>query len=294
MKSGVAAALLLLGACTSLPDVREVAVHGVVMAPDRESATRTARIWDDVAPRLAALDAGLVVRPVEVWLFDRVDDENVYGGFDEGNARVLLDVERRHPEITLAHELVHAYEPPSWARLPAVVREGLADWLASRAVPGTAAEMRASRAVSLASYAVGGLPVPVEEDGHVRIARMGVPVETELTPLEALRIPHGRIRSAGDGRTLKALYGMGLLIATRAGLDRLTALSREAQEQGRDVVPPESILEAARLDPDPATWLPAIEGLVAEPEQQAAVRRVLRLAAVPPGDRVPIPARVRD
>lgn len=294
MNARVAVLLLLLASCTTLPDVREVAVHGVVLAPDRASARETARIWDDVAPRLEALDAGLVVRPVEVWLLDGVDDANVYGGYDVDRSRVLLDVERRHPEITLAHELVHAYEPESWARLPAVVREGLADWLASCAVPGSAAEMRASRAVSLASYALGGLPVPVEEEGRVRIARMGVEVNTDLTPLDALRIPHGRIRSVGDGRTLKALYGMGLLIATRAGLDRLTTLSREAEEEGRELVPAQRILEAARLDPDPATWLPAIEGMIAQPEQQAAVRRVLGLGDLPPGDPAPNPGGVRD
>jgi len=284
--------------CTSLPDTRAVAVHGVVMAPDRPTAVATVRLWDDIAPRLIDLDAGLEVRPVEVWLFDRLDDEDVYGGYDARNRRVLLDAVRQHPDITLAHELVHAYEPAGWDRLPAVVREGLADWLASRAVPDTAAEMHASRAISLASYATGGLPMPLVDGDEVRMVRMGVPVDTDLTPTEALAIRHGRIREAGDGATLKALYGMGLLIVTRAGEARLTALSREAAERGDPLVSPEQILAAARLDADPTTWLAAIEGLVAEPEQQAAVRRVLGLAtqagSPPQDERAAMPGVVRD
>jgi hypothetical protein len=279
MRIAVPVVCVLAAACSSLPDVRHASAHGVVWAPDHETAVETARLWEDVTPRLEALDAGLEVRPVEVWLFDRLDDENVYGGYDVRSGRILLDASRRHPSITLAHELVHAYEPRSWDRLPAVVREGLADWLASRAVPEKAAEMRASRAISLASYAVGGLPMPLSEDSAVTITKMGVPVDTEVTPLEALRIRHGHIRRAGDGQTLKALYGMGLLIATRAGIPRLEELSREAAEEGAELVPPERILASARLDPDPSTWLPAIEALIAEPEQQEAVRRILGLPA---------------
>lgn len=294
MRPAVLLATLALAACTSLPDVRADAAHGVVWAHDRRTATETARLWDDVAPRLAALDAGLEPRPVEVWLFERLDDDNVYGGFDVRSGRVLLDAHRSHPSVTLAHELVHAYEPASWGRLPAVVREGLADWLAAQAIPETADEMRASRAVSLASYAVGGLPMPLGEGDTVAMARIGVPVETDLTPLEALRIPHGHIRRAGDGQVLKALYGMGLLIVSRAGLERLTGLSEQAAAGGQELVAPEDVLAAARLDPDPSTWLGAIEGLIAEPQQQAAARRLLGLTALPRDEPDAAAGDVRD
>ncbi len=294
MRAIPAAGLLLLAGCTTLPDVREVAAHGVVMAPDRATATATARLWDDVAPRLEALDAGLELRPVQVWVFDDVEGESIYGGFDQRGGRILLDAHRRHPTVTLAHELVHAYEPAAWERLPAVVREGLADWLASRAVPAAAAEIRASRAVSLASYATGGLPLPVTEGGRVRMVKMGVPVDTALTPLEALRIPHGHIRGAGDGQTLKALYGMGLLIVTRTGPARLTELSRAAAAHGPGLVTPQAILAAARLPAEAATWLAAIEGLVAAPTEQAEVRRVLGLAPLAASDPAGADAGMRD
>ena len=292
----LATALFLLVGCAGLPDVRAGSAYGVVLAPDSESAAETVRLWNDVAPRLGGLGAGLEIRPVEVWLFDRVDDETVYGGYDTRHRRSMLDVERAHPAVTLAHELVHAYEPPTWDRLPAVVREGLADWLASRAVPEKAAQMRASRAISLGSYAVGGLPVPVDGPAGVMTVRMGVPVDTDLTPLAALRIPHGHVRAVRDGATLKALYGMGLLIVTRAGLERLTRLSLDARAAGLELVPPERILEAARLGEDPATWLSAIEDLIAAAEDQAEVRRLLGIAprAVSPGDPAASPGGMRD
>lgn len=291
MRSFAAPALLVLASCTSLPDVQEPAAHGVVWAHDRATADLTARLWDSVAPRLVALDAGLEVRPVEVWLFEDLDETDVYGGFDIGSGRILLDARRSHPEITLAHELVHAYEPASWSRLPAVVREGLADWLASCAVPELADEMHASRAISLASYAVGGLPMSLDVGETVALARISVPVETDLAPLDALRIPHGRVRSAGDGQVLKALYGMGLLIVTRAPLSDLVELSRQAEARGDPIVRPEDVLAAARLDPDPSTWLPAIEGLIATPERQAFARRILGLSPLEPDA---APAGVRD
>jgi len=279
-------------ACTSVPSTRAMATHGVVMAPDRASATETARLFDDMSARLDALGVGLEVRPTEVWVFDEMDDADVYGGFDSANGRILLDAHRRHPAATLAHELVHAYEPASWQRLPAVVREGLADYLAARAVPEIAAQMRAARAISLASYAIEGLPVPVPDGrGTLLMTRAGVPVETDLTPTQALELPNGRIRAAGDGQVLKALYGMGLLIVSRAGLDVLVAL---AQEEGDpSLVSPLRILEVARLDPDKTLWLPAIEGLLQGPEERLLVRQLLGLPPLPQDSSGQPDARVR-
>jgi len=280
-------------ACTSVPTERAIAAHGVVLAPDRASANATARLLDDMSERLATLDAGLEVRPMEVWVFAELDDADVYGGYDEANGRILLDARRLHPSATLAHELVHAYEPASWARLPAVVREGLADHLAARAVPEIAAPMRASRAISLASYAADGLPVPIRTDGgSLLMTRVAVPVETDLTPLEALALPNGKIRAAGDGQTLKALYGMGLLIVSRAGMDTLVAL---AQEPGDGpLVAPQRILDAARLPADKAAWMPAIEGLLTGPEERRLVRRMFGLLAMPEDDFEAPDANMRD
>ena len=272
--------VLLAAACTSVPSSRVATANGVVLAPDRPTADRTAQLLDEMTERLDALGVGLEIRPLEVWLFDDLHDGDVYGGYDASKRRILLDAHRRHPAATLAHELVHAYEPASWSRLPAAVREGIADHLAARAVPEIAAEMRAARAISLASYAIGGLPVSVRSDsGTVQLTRAGVPVETDLEPLEILAIPHGRIRSAGDGQTLKAIYGMGLLIVTRAGIEPLVALASEPGST--DLVAPEDVLAAARLSPDAGTWGPAIDGLLEGPEERRLVREMLGLPPAP-------------
>jgi hypothetical protein len=279
---GILGTVLLAAACTSMPSARAVAVNGVVLAPDDATAREAASLLDEMTARLDALDAGLEIRPLHVWLLDEVGDGDVYGGYDRPNHRILLDVHRKHPAATLAHELVHAYEPERWSRLPAVVREGLADHLAALAVPEIAVDMRAARAISLASYATGGLPVPVTTaEGRVIMTSGGVPVETELTPVEALEIPHGRIRAAGDGQVLKALYGMGLLIVRRAGIAKLEEL---ASATAGGLVPPDVILAAARLDDDPATWGPAIEGLLEGPDERRRVREMLGLGAPPPSE----------
>jgi hypothetical protein len=284
---------LLVASCSSIPSERAQAVNGVVLAPERSEAESTAKLLDEMSARLDALGAGLVVRPIEVWLFDRLDDRDVYGGYDAANQRIFLDASRRHPAATLAHELVHAYEPATWERLPAVVREGLADYLAAQAVPEIAPEMRAARAISLASYAVGGLPVSVESSGGTRhLTRAGVTVGTDLSPREALALPHGTIRSAGDGQVLKALYGMGLLIVTRTGLTSLVAL---AQGPGTEpLVPPDLVLAAARLGPDKTTWLPAIEALLEGPEDDRLVREMLGLPPLPQDDLTAPDVDVRD
>lgn len=289
------AVLLVLAGCAALPTERAAALHGVVLAPDAVTAAETARLFDEIAPRLLALDAGLVRRPLEIWVYDELDDEHVYGGFDAPHGRVLLEAVRRHPGFTLAHELVHAYEPESWSALPAVVREGLADWLAARAVPEVAPEMRASRAVSLASWAVGGLPYPVEDaSGAVVLLRLGVPVESDLTPAQALAIPQGEIRAARDAQTLKALYGLGLLVVSRAGLEPLVRLSEEARAAGRERVAPQRILEAAGLSPEKEAWLPAIQGLVRGRDEEAALRRILHVPPAPGVEGAAEPSDVRD
>ncbi len=286
--------VVALNGCASVPSERALAVNGVVFADDQRTATRTAELLDEMSARLDALDVGLVVRPLEVWLFAKLDDADIYGGYDAPRHRILLDAQRKHPAATLAHELVHAYEPLSWARLPAVVREGLADHLAARAVPEIAAQMRAARAVSLASYATGGLPISVEgPTGRISMTRLAVPIsETTLSPLEALALPHGGIRAAGDGQTLKALYGMGLLIVSRAGRERLVEI---AQNEGDGaLVDPSLILAAARLSADKTTWLPAIEGLLQGREELDFARQMLGQPPLPQDDSNASDADVRD
>ena len=66
--------VLVATACTSVPSTRVIAANGVVLAPSRASATETARLFDEMSARLDALGVGLEVRPMEVWVYDELDE----------------------------------------------------------------------------------------------------------------------------------------------------------------------------------------------------------------------------
>lgn len=267
--------LLLLSACVSVPSERVETPYGTVCAENLEEAEAFAALLAELAPAVLAVDSSFQPRPVEIWMLDQVGSEYLYGGFDS-SGRILLEIVPHFRRSSLAHELVHAFEGPEWAALPAVMQEGLADWVAARVAPEEGSALRANRAVSLASYVGRGLRIPVVmDDGREVCFILRVTIPDALPVDEALRVPHNQIQSVGTGKFMQALYGLGLFLCSRIGLENLLDLSRRAEREGLDLIPPEWIYEAARLDPDPSTWAGAVQEFVSGEEEQRTLRRII-------------------
>lgn len=267
--------LLPAQACVSMPSERVETPYGTVCAEDLKEAKATASLLAELAPAVLAVDSSFRPRPVEVWMLDQVGSEYLYGGFDSAG-RILLEIVPHFRRSSLAHELVHAFEGPEWASLPAVMQEGLADWVAARVAPEEGPALRANRAVSLASYVGSGLRIPVVMDDRREVCFiLRVAFPEALTVDEALRVPHNQIQSAGTGKFMQALYGLGLFLCSRIGLENLLDLSRRAERGGLDLIPPEWIYEAARLDPDPSTWAEAVQDFISGQEEQRVLRRII-------------------
>lgn len=259
------AALVLVAACQSMPPVGVATPFGVARAGSREEAAQLASRLQRYAPQVRALVPDALGRLPEVWLqdFTRLDGlahrPEVMGLALPGSGRIRIreggqDGER---DLVLVHELVHALLGPDWTPLPAQLKEGVCDVVATHLVPQAAPELAGLRLLGAASVAPGmALEIswfPPEGGRRDRLPfRVGVDAAVQLAA--ALGRP-GTGRLLGDDDLLDAaLYGWGWVLADRAfarsGLHGLHALCLEAAAAGRDVVPLGAVLDAADLAPD--------------------------------------------
>jgi hypothetical protein len=263
----------LASSCVTPPAASVESLHGKVRAPTEEEAAVVAELLDDLHPRVRALLPGTEEQRVEVWLqeelrmFSMVEPshEVVALNFDAWNRIHLKRGSSFLPE-DLAHELVHLMLDESWNTLPPVLEEGLADHVGLALNPNMAPGFRAGRL----SMVLGGLG---RYSGRVRFGRPAIegtdslvfhmiePPRELLSPLAAFRAEVREISPHSRSTLKNTLYGLGFLaverIIDRVGFDGLHQLAVEAGESGQRVIPAQLLLDAARLDADPESWVTA-------------------------------------
>lgn len=282
----VACARLVLACaagCSSPPSVAVDTPWGVARADDEVGARALAEMLSSYGPRVRALLPDARSIDPEVWLDDfsdpgLVDRPDVVGLASpiDGRIRIRADRLGLDADFVLVHELVHALLGDSWAPLPALVKEGLCDALASRLALGSAASVRALRLLDAAA-ADDGMALELswfESSGGLR-ERQRIPLaESERADRwEALSRPGDGVLLHHEREGDPQLYGCGWLVAERAvarvGVDGLHALCLRATREGRGVVPLEWLLEAGGLKRDSASWHAAVLEQVGETELRA-------------------------
>lgn len=231
-----------------------------------------ARLADELVPALMAIQADLRPKPrlLEIW----ITDVRKYGGYyDSLHHRIVLRPVWEEERVALAHELVHALEGPVWGTLPAVIQEGMADWIAVQVAAENVAAQRVARAIRLASWLTHGMKIPTRSGAKIRIiASVGDPPP----PQRALKIPHGWIRRA-NVNAYHALYAFGFFLVDRIGIAHLRDLSIRATEAGLGRIPGDWLLEAADVDPSPAGWREWIEQIMSAESDQRELRKRIGL-----------------
>lgn|GEM_PF-922471 len=290
-RAGGAALLLAAAGCGALPPPAAVSTpYGEVRAERPEAAQELAESLLRLRPLVLALLPDSVERPTEVWL-----DPELHEGKDgspgvaaitslsQGRIRIGAGAAGIGRDFLLAHELVHAYMGPSWAPLPAIMKEGLCDALACRLVPQDAARARALRLFA-ARFAFGPqellLSCSQPAFGGRSGARLAIssPGGERRGPFEALELSGRGVRLHDEPADEDVLYGYGLLLVERAieriGLAGLHALCERAAETGHELLPLEWVLWAAELDHEPATWQRALAEGLGAPELEALTAHI--------------------
>lgn len=290
-------ALALPGCLVTPPPVLVRAQMGLVRADSPSAAENVALLIDQLAPQVHALLPDTRGAPLEVWVQRELGiyrhwdvDPGVPAFTIEGLCRIhLQESGPRELSAALGHELVHALLGESWETLPAVVEEGLADWVQERLHPDLAASLRADH-LAKASAAFGGLdlgvwlPGPADGEPFLRFTFLAPPPGSAALgpPSEVLA------RRGGEGGAFWApyqvsvsdprLYGMGYLVAARIverhGMAALHELCLRAGREGLAQVPSAWLLERADLDDDPRRWHAAVAARFG-PMELAALGRTL-------------------
>jgi hypothetical protein len=162
---------------------------------------------------------------------------------------VLGPESRPIEEFTLAHELSHWFHDVTWARLPYLLEEGLAEQVAS-------------------------LVAPPSESKSLYIFAFRIPEDTDIedfrSACEEMRLDEVN-RSYEDEVRIRAL---GFAAASAIGVEGLRALCERAERAGFDTVPTDWIVEALPFATDrPDAFKAAIRRRVIELDRQEEEER---------------------
>lgn len=231
--------LLLLAACSPLSHVRYVAPVEI-RAYSEAAADHVAQA---VTPALATIETLPSTRHLErvcVLVHEGTEGRTNRGVSTSDRIELRLDPHLdaagwRSLVFLLTHELSHHYLSDEWRTLPAVIDEGLADFMAMRAETSMATDRRLAHLVLLTD----ALSDP--ESFESFLARVDVSRE-ELFHEES------------DER--KALLtALGWYLVDRIGIDGLAALVEAARAESLKSVPWPWILARADFDPaHPEVW----------------------------------------
>ncbi len=224
-KAAVLLALIGSGCAStwsSAPPVTEVIEPVIVRAHTREDAERIAALRSEIEPKVRAL-LGSRRRGPEIWLLDQPTpgrhDAVVRAG------KVWLSPACKHDEdLALAHAMAHWHFRGSWDRLPAIVREGLADLVAAAVLPRWRLAIPHRHKLCLEDSG------PADLEGWMRLCA------TDPLILD-------------DERQGPGLQAIGYAIAARIGFDGLWDACREAEAGGLEEFPLPRLLEQAGIDP---------------------------------------------
>jgi hypothetical protein len=317
MKIRIAASLTLLGASCSTIEPPSVSVEsqwGVARASTEEAAQRLSDHLEVIAPKVHARIPGLSDVPIDARFVEEMHDipnflsslhgtyyvngvtlRNRYDRWIEEPERDDSIVEQR----VLAHELVHYWIGPDWDPLPHFLEEGLAENAKDSVVPEGSTPENLERVLLLASILRGGLATaedgrPVGLGVEALLANPGSELSFALLDKrvvpkvqDALTIGKGRAAFARDSAGYGAMVEIGYLLVSRIGPERLHALCLRAKAAGHKMLPPEWVLEAARLpaDQEDEAWDRAILDLYGPLEQREYARRGAKATPVPPAPR---------
>jgi hypothetical protein len=306
-------AALLSSACATI-EPPACAVHGgwgVARASTVESARRLADHLAVVAPKVWQRVPGLTATPIDARFVEEMHDipsflsslhgtyrvngvtlRNRYDRWIEEPERGDAVVEKR----VLAHELVHFWLGPDWDPLPHFLEEGLAENTKDSVVPEGSTSENLERVLLLASIFRGGLATmpdgsPVGLGLEALLANPGAELSFAVldpkvvpTVRETLSIGKGRAAFARDSAGYGSMVEIGYLIVSRIGPEKLHALCVRAKAAGQRLLPPEWVLEAARLPADEhdEAWDRAILGLYGPLEQKEYARRSGKARTVAP------------
>ena len=243
----LAASALALGtpSCLIAPAASVETPHGIVRAPNRELAREAALHVREVRATLERHLPDLRDVRTDVWVQRRAW-AGPWVWFQVGSlhAFTMETAGTEHPRIhvpiesyrsSIVHEMVHALLGPSWDTLPAVLEEGLCDYLAVELMNDT--ERRLSRLIA-AHYAN-------------ELVERGVLSPEEVAP-SAMLAPRQSLELHARGKEYASYaYGLGYALATRIverrGLAGLHRLCVSAAEAGRAQVPARQVLAAAEV-----------------------------------------------
>ena len=282
MGIGLACGLALLAGCAQAPPV---VVHGPEL---------TVRCADEMRGRALGLHAQTLVasarqllgsqRPLpstwpEVWLVPGLEVPGLPPGAHaegaierdrEGRPRRIVVHLGRSDALaleTLVHEVVHALEPPG-SRLPALLEEGLADWVGDRLVPEAGIGLRRLEAATL----YGGIDLAISGRGlrgTLRLEPTGQPVPLrELLRFEEARSLYDAAGDDGRDQGLGLTYGAGWFlvdrILERCGLDGHSGRGLRPGLRSANSV--QAVLERAGIADEAELSAQAALALVARPD----------------------------
>ena len=272
----LAVAGLALAGCQAVPPPYAASHrYGTVRAASLEDATRVAGWVEELVPKVRGLLPETRSENFDVWVQEDLHyfrgqrlPEHITGFvYATGSwRRIHLRSDAPFPKNALCHELVHALLTDRWRTLPAVIEEGLCDFVARTLVADGGERARARRLIDAARY-LGEVRLAIAiqtegEDGTLRRRRLRLlfvdpPEGEELEPLEVLKLAS---RELGTWRRLSAYhYGFGYWLAERLlcriGFDGLLALcaSAERSESKDKIVPVRAVMKEAEL-PSQEFW----------------------------------------
>ncbi len=290
---------LSLSACASAPPVSYQSTRGDIRAHDLASAEQTGAWLDDLQPVLESwIPDARTGRRFEVW---RMADHEWPGPgilreqhpryglclSESGQIRIRdqltiphMEEIARAPEwrlrtkAVLAHELVHGLLGDSWRGLPLVVEEGLADYLAARAVPELAGAERTTGALPLLLFATDE-PVRVfataSAGGHVGAASATFIRPDPLPSPDAFLSVGTRTSQRWSHEAERAGRALGFTIVDRitqrGGIERLNELASAGCDSAEGITSLDALLDAAGIDTlDTNTFVRLARGLLDEPD----------------------------
>ena len=301
----------LLAACSTVrpPEISVRSEWGIARASTVEAAQRLSDHLEELAPEILARIPGLSEAPVDARFVTELHDipsfaSSIHGAYHVNGVTLRNRYERwiEEPESAdeilekrvLAHELVHFWLGPDWDPLPHFLEEGLAEDTKDSIVPEGSTEENLERVLLLSSILRGGLVTaeggkPVGLGVQALLANPGselsfAMIDKRVIPSirETLTVGKGRAAFARDSAGYGAMVEIGYLIVSRIGPERLHALCLRAKAEGRKLIPPAWVLEAARLPEDEKdeAWDKAILDLFGPLEQKEYARRSIRPTTV--------------
>jgi hypothetical protein len=287
-----------------MPEAPEFAVEtplGKAYADDPERASHLVDLWMRLADQIEGILPGSKEgEMLDVWLMhaddipDPFDIGHPMGGITysvNGDAWLIQVPDTHKLEWILAHELTHAVLGREWNSLGGTLEEGLCEYVAAQFAPELLPMRRLQvhmGAAALFGHDQAGIFFSQSRrdgEGNIEVRWVGEKGRTpdELWTMEDLRfyLEQSSIAPFAEERAGLQRVGTFLVfrIVDRHGLQGLHRLCRRANEQGREVVPFNWVMEAAGFNMGPQATRPLDDQFVRaliEPLQRESLHKIVQ------------------